>query len=76
MKLKKVNCFFSVRFVSECVDKVVYAVSAWVLAKGLLICWDTIIYYDSHSFTVQLVSFYFKNKWQVFLLFKATVFSK
>lgn len=53
-----------------------YAESAWVLAEALLIFWDTIIYCDSHSFTVQLVSFYFKNKWQVFPLFKATVFSK
>lgn len=49
--------FFPLGMSLRYVDKRVYAVSSWVLAKSLLICWDIIVCYNIHSFTVQLVSF-------------------
>lgn len=54
--------FFLLGLCLRYVGKGVYALSAWALAKGLLIFWDTIMCYGNYSFTVQLVSFYFKNK--------------
>lgn len=48
--------------------------SAWVLTKGLLVCGDIIMYNGSHSFIAQLVSFSFKNKWQVFYYLSNCIF--
>lgn len=48
--------------------------SAYMLAKGLLFSWDTVTCNGSHSFIVQMPSFSFKNKWQVFKSVKQLCF--